>query len=928
MSMHETQRQPQDQHVRDQLVTEFDQNFLVEASAGSGKTTVLVERLVQMLAQGHAKVNEIAALTFTRKAAGEMRSRFFIRLEAARASAEDSRTKKRLTEALDSVHQAYIGTIHGFCARLLRDYANEAGLPAGFAEMNEDDQRDLQEEVWDTWLRLLTLDNDPIIKQLDDVGLRLEDLHDSFLRFSDYSDVADWPSTEVKLPDIQGLREKLSEYHQHMAELGPKLPTDVADRLMQKYRRLPRLASAIRWHELQHVMAHLEEYEPIDYVTGKRRWPGGVKQCDQEQERWNDFCDKVSMPLLDQWRAYRYPVIMEFLKRAEGYYRDERLRRAQLSFQDLLLSTVQLVRDNAAVRKQISTQWKRLLIDEFQDTDPLQAELLFLLTSKKATKHWLEATPRPGSLLFVGDPKQSIYRFRRADMQVYHQVKERLEANGGEVLHLTANFRSQPVLIEWINTTFGMLFTQPGSTTQVQYTSMEPGRTTTNDLGVCLRYITFAEEATGRNKDEVARVESEGIARFIHEAIGGHLVLERTEAELARGLPGHAVPDDFMILTTQRDRLQHYGDMLTNWNIPNQVTGGAQLNEFPGLRLLHLLLKSASDPHDAIALVGLLRSELCGLSDAQLFAFKEAGGQFQWNQLPALTLPHAAIIAGFYQIMQQFAEDLQKLPIMGAVERIVQVLGLPLWSRVWGDTGLGCLTKALICMNEVAVRTGSIQSVLYRLERLMNRDPRRDGLYLPSQAGVGVRIMNLHKAKGLEARVVILADSMGSQTRKNNIELHVDRSDGFAKGYLNIRKKIGPFADKTLAYPGQWPDLEQRETEIQSAEKQRLLYVAATRAKDLLVVLYRTSAEGNANRNNPWHDLIAHLGGASRLEPDSERQPTSSSVQQPQQSIPSESVGSIETAWNACLTPQASLHNGTPMKRGTPHSKWAQIMAG
>ena len=222
MSKHDEQRQPQDQHVRDQLVTDFNRNFLVEASAGSGKTTVLVERLVQMLALGHAKVNEIAALTFTRKAAGEMRSRFFIRLEAVRASAEDSRTKKRLTEALDSVHQAYIGTIHGFCARLLRDYANEAGLPAGFAEMSEDDQRDLQDEVWDNWLRQLTLNNDSMIDELDKVGLRLEDLHDSFLRFSDYSDVADWPSTEVKLTDISGLREKLTEYHQHMAGAWPQ----------------------------------------------------------------------------------------------------------------------------------------------------------------------------------------------------------------------------------------------------------------------------------------------------------------------------------------------------------------------------------------------------------------------------------------------------------------------------------------------------------------------------------------------------------------------------------------------------------------------------------------------------------------------------------------------------------------------------------
>jgi ATP-dependent helicase/nuclease subunit A len=220
------------------------------------------------------------------------------------------------------------------------------------------------------------------------------------------------------------------------------------------------------------------------------------------------------------------------------------------------------------------------------------------------------------------------------------------------------------------------------------------------------------------------------------------------------------------------------------------------------------------------------------------------------------------------------------------------------------------------------------QNVLFRLERLMNRDPRRDGLYLPSQAGVGVRIMNLHKAKGLEARVVILADSMGNQTRKNGIELHVDRSGGSAQGYMKVSKKTGPFSDKALAYPAQWPALEQQEEAILSAEKQRLLYVAATRAKDLLVVCYRTSTEGDANKNNPWFALLAHLGGASHLELDSERQPTPGTAQQSQQVRFSGSVGSLETAWTACMTPQAAFVRGIGSKMNDTASKWGRIMAG
>lgn len=914
-----------DQAIRDRLISDFDHNFLVEASAGSGKTTVLVERLVQMLAQGHAKVHELAALTFTRKAAGEMRSRFFIRLEAARTAAEDSRTRKRLTDALASVHQAYIGTIHGFCARILREYANEAGMPAGFAELSEEDAKDLRDALWTAWLRTLTSNNDPIIERLGAIGIKLEDLRDSFYQFSEYSDIPEWPAETIEVPVLQGLREKLLEYHQHMAQLGPHLPVDVNDRLMQKYRRLPRLGAAVRWHELPHVMLHLEEYEPLNTVTGKRRWPGGVKQCDLEWERWNRFCESVTLPLLHQWRTHRYRILIDFMKKADVFFQKERLQRGLLSFQDLLYRSVELVRQQPAVRRQLGMQWKRLLIDEFQDTDPLQAELLFLLTARRAVENWVQADPRPGSLLFVGDPKQSIYRFRRADMQVYQQVKNRLESTGGEVLQLTANFRSQPALVEWINNSFSALFSEQASAAQVEYMAMQPGRSAAGERDQCLRYIAFPEETIGTNKDEAARVEAEHIARFIQEAVDGKLVFERTDSERARGVPETAVADDFMILTTQRDRLQHYGEMLTNWGIPNQVSGGAQLNEFPGLRLLYLLLKSASNPHDAVALVGLLRSELCGLSDAQLFAYQQAGGRFLWSSPPDGSLPHAPVICTFFGIIQQLARDLEQLPVMAALQRTMQKVGLSLWARVWGETGLGCLAKAVNGMEDVALRTGSVQAVLVRLVKWLNRDPRRDGLFLPSQAGVGVRIMNLHKAKGLEARVVILADCLGGQSRNHQVDLHVERGDSHARGFMNIRMKLGRFADKTIAYPVNWDLCVERETAISEAEKRRLLYVAATRARDLLVICYRTSHDGNANKYNPWQVLIPHLSGASAIDPDQERQPKVAPLSHAQQAKSSESLGSIETAWKACLTPKEQIQQSTYTKTDQNTGKWSQV---
>lgn len=914
---------PPDHREREELVTVFDRNFLVEASAGSGKTTVLVDRLVRMIALGQTKVGEIAALTFTRKAAGEMRSRLLVKLEKARHQADEARIRKRLAEALEHLHHAYVGTIHGFCARILREYSAEAGLPAGFEELGAEEASDLHQALWTEWVQFLNSSNDKQVSELQEAGLALEDLHHAFLKFSDYGDVDDWPTSHEPRTSIKGVREKLSEYHRHMAQLAAQLPADVDDKLMEKYRRLPRLAALVKWHEVAEVMAHLEEYQPRTTGFAKRKWPGGPKQCDQEMERWNHFCENVAMPLHHQWRIYRYPLVMEFLDRTHKHFRIRRHQLNQLTFQDLLMKAVELVRTQPMVRRQLHTQWKRLLVDEFQDTDPLQAELIFLISAEKTAKHWQEATPKPGSLLLVGDPKQSIYRFRRADIQVYQLVKNLLVRHGGTVLQLTANFRSEPALVEWVNTTFGSLFTEFES--QVEYTPMEAGRAGNRTIGESLRYLEFPKDVAGRFRQEVVENEAEAIARWIQEALESKLKLHRTDAEKARGVSDDATADDFMILTSQMEHLQAYGNMLTRWGIRNQISGGAQLNTYPGLRLIQLLLQSVSQPENTTALVGLLRSELCGLSDAQLYAYRHAGGTFQWSVDEPFTVPHAAIVNSFFAQMRQFASDMGRMPVVGALERILDRLGLPAWSTEEA-TGPGCLAKALMLLRDTERQDGSLHGIIDRIARLMNRQPRRDGLYYPSQAGVGVRIMNLHKAKGLEAHVVILADCMGDHATPRDAELHVSRTGDTTEGQLHAQAPFGQYAMKSLAYPAQWAEYLKIENDIIQAEKQRLLYVAATRARDMLLVCYRTSSdETDANRSNPWKALIPHLNGAGRLEPDAARQPPERSAQQNQLTSLPDTIQSLETAWQACLTPNTKVHANHTSNSSGQKTPWPEM---
>lgn len=925
-----------DQPIREMLVSTFDRNFLVEASAGSGKTTILVERLVQMIVGGHAKIQETAALTFTRKAAAEMRARFFLRLEQLARDTDDERTRKRLREALEQRHQTYIGTIHGFCARLLHEYAVEANLPAMFQEIDPEAEEELRRQAWEAWvIRCDETDQTQKRKgetslfvtahswrsRLREVGLNVEDLRREFDTLCNYSDVTDWPAAEVTCPDYSGLAQELNEYHAHMRTLAPQLPPKVPDKLMAAYRRLPRLAA------LQPVsptadqfFRFLDHYKPLKKNDVKAsKWPGKLAQSRSEAKRWNDFCEHKVMPLLHAWRAHRYPLVISFLKESAAYYEQERYRRGLLTFQDLLLNSVKLVKNNSAARKSIAQQWKRLLVDEFQDTDPLQAELLFLITgdgrkSGKETGRKAEDVPqlpRPGSLFLVGDPQQSIYRFRRADIAVYEQVKSNWD-NCGELVHLTANFRAQPSLVRWINSTFTELFKTYPVPYQAVFVPMEPGRGDEKIPG-SLRILPIQSGT----KENVAENEAQVIARFIHQSI---------QAD-DPGLSGELSVDDFLILTTQRNRLSAYSQALQRWGIPHQITGGAGLNEFPGLQLIKLLLAAATQPANESAVVGLLRSELAGLSDADLFEYQRSGGRFHWDSLPDNSSAHAETIGNLFSHLQTLAGDLGSMSVSTALERTLIKLGVPVWSQEQNESGLNDLAAALMYLRGVESRAHTVQGVLTGLERLLSRELRRDSLFVPSQAGTGVRIMNLHKAKGLEARVVILADSAVGRGIPPPT-LHVERRGSISSGHLHLKKQLGPFQALSLAHPINWQQYEDEELKYLHAERCRLLYVAATRARDLLVVCSLTGENEDPNRRNPWADLLSFASGARRLEVQTQNDGPGLQQKRPKEAdVPSTSLqplSSAVNAWSTCLAPTVQLPSHTEINQSSHLHNWAE----
>ena len=880
---------PPDQEQRERILTELDRNLLVEAAAGTGKTTSMVGRMAALIGTGRCPhVGSLAAVTFTRKAAAELRGRFQLRLEAAARQAVGAE-KERLEQALSSLEQCFVGTIHSFCARLLRERPVEAGVDVSFRELDEEEDDLLRREAWEAFTaRLAGDDPEGLAGDLARLGLDPADLEGAWLRFADYPDVDEWPVPPdgELLPSFEAGQASVRAYVEHMQRLFPRLPDEWGtDRLIPEYRRLPRILA--HYEDLgdpAELMDFLELFEKSPRFTQKPWKAAGFtpEEAKAEDARWKDFRREVVDPLFRAWRELRYGPSMRALHGAREVYDGLRRARGLLNFQDLLLRAASLLRDHPHVRAYFQDRFRFLLVDEFQDTDPIQAEVMLLLTATDPGEtDWRRCTARPGALFVVGDPKQSIYRFRRADIVTYNEVKEIIRAGGGpgaegDVVQLSANFRASRPVIEWVNRVFEaaepeedggpmLRFPETASDESPAYVALEPGREDGN-AGTLdgIHALRLPPEHT--QIDGAVGYEADRIARTIRHALDTRATVTRTDGEIRQGRPPEVDPSDFLIVTRNRPDLSRYASALQACGVPHHVSGGSALNEVKALHLLHTGLKAVVRPEDPVALVAALRSELFGLSDADLYAFKKAGGTFSYREdLPAAADPggpepdpRLLPLRETFLRLRRHARWLATLPPLSALERIVADLGIPALAAAaeGGDVEAGSVAKALEVLRETQRETWSPAQLVEHLGRIVEREQPHDGISARSAETPAVRIMNLHKVKGLEAPVVFLANPRGESD--HGVQLHVDRSGDRVLGYMVVPGKVRRYGRApTLAHPARWEELKEREGRYERAEALRLRYVAATRAGAALIV---TQREGKGkNRTNPWQFFDPYL---------------------------------------------------------------------
>lgn len=862
---------PPDRDQRDMIENELERNMLVEAAAGTGKTTSMIGRMIALIRSGRlAQIRHVAAVTFTRKAAAELRARFQVKLEDAARNEKNPAQRRRLAEALENVDRCFIGTIHSFAARILRERPIEAGVKIGFSELDQETDMLMRDEAWQMACeRLYADDADGLLAELVRCNLSLDDLRVTFRKFVDYSDIGVWPVPDARecAFDFTRTAAATRAYVAHVAALAPRLPADVEDgkeRMFNVLREIPRW---IRYYdldqpaELMEFLKNFKETPPAVSRELSATLNDELKKIDREEKRrWREFHAETVAPALAAWRQLRYAPSIRALERAGRVYHELKELRGLLSFQDLLVKTAALLRDKAHIRKYFRERYTHLLIDEFQDTDPIQAEIMLYLTATDpAETDWRRCRPCPGALFVVGDPKQSIYRFRRADIETYNAVKKIVmeDGAGGIVATLAANFRTTPSLIEWINAEFDAQFGREASDESPAYSPLAAAKAETG-AGPLTGIFRLPVPPDCNAKDTAIGYDSEFIARIIDYAVRHRLEIPRSPNEIRRGVGAEAGYSDFMIVTRNTKNLNAYSAALKKRGIPHVVTGGTALNTVAELDLLYLTLSAVHRPDDPVALLGVLRSPIFGIGDDGLYAFKKAGGKFSFEKdVPAaIAHPDGAALRDAVARLRKYSVWSARLPAITAVEKIIADLGLTARAAATegADMNAGSFAKCVEILRGGRNEVWSMGHFVAHLGKILDREETHDGVSALSVEKPAVRLMNLHKVKGLEAPIVFLADPSGGTP--HGVELHVDRGQGATRGYLAVLKDVDGWHKPIEAVPASWEELAEKERRFLDAERKRLDYVAATRAGSATIVSLRTDKRKN---ENPWQGFEAGL---------------------------------------------------------------------
>jgi len=830
-----------DQAVRDRIRDDLDATLVIEAAAGTGKTTALVNRIVSVIGSGRGELARIVAVTFTEKAAGELKLRLRAEIESARQSTEPlSEGRARFDLALKHLEEARIGTIHSFCADLLRERPVEARVDPMFEVAPEDVAGEMFDAAFERWFeRILSSPGEGMRRLLRrrDLSARTgprEIARHAALELMNWRDFdSPWQHSPFErdaeidaiIAEAEALG-KLSELGEDDDWLAKSL--DAIARPVNEATRL----EAVRGRDHDALESVL-----IRLCTGRhwnwKGYGGGFGEVEREDvfRRRADLHARLKK-FRDDAGANLAPLLREELWPIVGIYEDIKRRAGRLDFLDLLLVARDLVRDHPAVRVELQNRFTHIFIDEFQDTDPLQAEILLLLSSADpAETSWLTVRPIPGKLFIVGDPKQSIYRFRRADVSLYQGVKQLLLMHGAQLEHLTVSFRATPALQTMVNAAFAPLMSEE-SGTQPAYAPLTPYRTEPETqpsivvLPVPEPYSDFGRIVNWKIDESIPEAIAAYARWLVHES--GWTVTEREAPDVRVPIrPRHICILFRRMNSFGRDVTRPYLRALEARHLPHVLVKGGSFNEREEVIAIRNLLGAIERPDDELMVFAALRGPVFALSDAALLEFRmTVGGLHPFRKLPDDLPDSLKEVKCALEVIKNLHRGRNRRPIAETLAKLLAATRAHAGFAIWptGEQALANIMRIMDQARRYEARGGttSFRAFVDELEARAERDEASE-TPIVEEGTEGVRIMTVHRAKGLEFPVVILADLTCNETR--------DR----ASRYIEPASKLAAM-ELAGCEPRELQEHATKEHDRDKEEAIRLLYVAATRARDLIVV--------------------------------------------------------------------------------------------
>ena len=865
-----------DQDARSLSLTTRDRSLLVEAGAGSGKTAIMAGRIVMMLSEG-VPAKSIAAVTFTELAASELliRIRKFIsqllsddippELSLVIPDKLDEKLKNNLRLANESIDEITCTTIHGFCQRLIKPYPVEANIDPG-ATILDSGEADLAfQEILDDWLRKrLSCDDASLIAAM--------------LRYNAVDTVKTIESVlqqlrrrrSIQPPETQPITPLLEKFHQAVeaftaAVAGVNLreaeTSDIDDNFRKLAQDFPRSASPENPESIVRILTAepdgsllTDEGTFYQYRKGTK-WKAAAQAVGLTQAEGGRISDRIK-PLYEavttsfnaaraQAASITLSLLIEEVRPVIQLFSNYKRSVARLDFDDLIFAARDLLRNHDEVRKRLAERYRNILVDEFQDTDPLQSEIFWRLCGEQiddaSSQDWRKLKIRAGSLFLVGDPKQAIYRFRGADVAAYVEARDALSLQeDGEIISISTNFRSMEPILEFVNARFEAVLTQerqPGFIALNAYHRDHQDRPCVVAVDVNVPDIEGKKDA-----ENIRDSEADTIAQMCVRLIGQHQICDHKNHEMRACRAG-----DIALLAPSGNDLWRYESALEKLGIPVATQAGKGLYQRQEIQDLIALTRVLADGRDGVALGALLRGPLVGMSEEDLLdiVWELPRNEKDPESLTTLNLyidpaaiknPYARDVVERLKSLRKSANSVTPHMILSQAIDFLRVR--PILSLRHGMQSERALSNVDLYLSFTRPYATRGLRAFSEAMTLAWEEESRQAEGRPDAQEEAVALYTMHSSKGLEWPIVIPINT-STQIKAAETQVLQRENNRFYRPIFKIE-------------PDGFGAIREAEKDELGRERVRLWYVATTRAKELLILprINKTPAK------NSWISLV------------------------------------------------------------------------